>query len=238
MNTVTVHTRGQGPFSPYIIAIAFAMILFGFYGTLLPLGLAGILGFAVFGLLWALFLGFIADRLMRREVWHQRLANASLFVSIIAIGLMIGGGAMYIFMMSEVLDEPSTTYAVLSALMQPSVPFYIIINTTLELFIMLFVVFFNWNVDPKRRVFSLIGVGLYLVMRIWTYLVYAETRLDISTHTLSAADVEWFKRTLATDYRAILELISQSFFILAAMIPARSIRDGEKVEPNRTDLQR
>lgn len=228
MKSVTVHTRSQRPFSPYIIAIPFAMIIFGFYGTFLPFGLLGILGFAVFGLLWALFLGFIANRLMRREAWRERLANGSVFVSIIAIGLMVGAGAMYIFMMSAVLDEPSTTYAVLSALMQPSVPFYIIINTTLELFIMLFVVFFNWNVDRKRRIFSLIGVGLYLGMRIWTYLVYAETRLDISTHTLSAADVEWFKRTLATDYRAILELISQGFFILAAMIPARSIRNRER----------
>jgi len=219
----SVNARSQSPFSPYIIAMPFAMILFGFYGTFLPFGLLGILGVAVVGLLWARFLGFIAHRLMRREAWREWLANASLFVSIIAIGLMVGGGSMYIFMMSEVLDEPSTTYAVLSALMQPSVPFYIIINTTLELFIMLFVVFSNWDADPKRRVFSLIGVGLYLVMRIWTYLVYAETRLEISTHTLSVADVEWFKQTLATDYRALLELVSQGFFILAAMIPARSM---------------
>jgi amino acid transporter len=174
------------------------MIIFGFYGTFLPFGFLGILGFAVVGLLWALFLGFIANQLMRREAWRERLANASLFVSIIAIGLMVGGGAMYIFMMSAVLDEPSTTYAALSALMQPSVPFYILINTLLELFIMLFVVFFNWDVDRRRRSFSLIGAGLYLVMRIWTYLVYAETRLAISTQTLSAADVEWFKRTPQT----------------------------------------
>lgn len=227
MDIVTVNARSQGGFSPRIIAIIFAMIIFGFYGTFLPFGLLGILGCAVVGLLWALFLGFITNRLMLGEAWREQLANASLFISIIAIGLMVGGGAMYILMMSAVLNEPSTTYAVLSALMQPSVPFYIFINTTLELFIMLFVVFFNWNVDRKRRVFSLIGVGLYLVMRIWTYLVYAETRLAISTQTLSAADVEWFTRTLATDYRAILELISQGFFILAAMIPARSIRDKE-----------
>jgi hypothetical protein len=228
MNIVTVNARSQGRLSPYIVAMPFAMILFGFYGTFLPFGLLGILGCAVVGLLWAVFLGFITNRLMLREAWREKLANASLFISIIAIGLMVGAGAMYIFMMSAVLDEPSMTYAALSALMQPSVPFYIIINTTLELFIMLFVVFFNWNVDPKRRVFSLIGVGLYLVMRIWTYLVYAETRLAISTQTLSASDVEWFKRTLATDYRAILELISQGFFILAIMIPARSTRDRER----------
>ena len=228
MNDVTVHKRNQGRLSPYMIAVPFAMILFGFYGTFLPFGLLGILGFAAAGLLWALFLGFIANRLMRREAWHAWLANTPVFVSIIAIGFMAGGGSMYIFMMYAVVDEPSTTYAILSALMQPSVPFFIIINTLLELFVMLLVIFFNWNVDPKRRSLSLIGVGLYLAMRVWTYLVYAETRLAISTQPLSAADVEWFKRTLATDYRAILELISQGFFILAAMIPVRSMGDMER----------
>ena len=112
--------------------------------------------------------------------------------------------------------------------MQPAVPYYIVINSLLELFIMLLVVFFNWNVDHRRRSFSLIAVGLYLVIRVWTYLVFAETRLDISNQTLSAADVEWFKRTLATDYRPILELITQGFFILAALVPVRSIRDRER----------
>jgi hypothetical protein len=65
-------------------------------------------------------------------------------------------------------------------------------------------------------------------MRIWTYLVFAETRLAISTQTLSPADVEWFTRTLATDFRAVLELISQGFFILGAMIPARSNSERER----------
>jgi len=228
MKTITVQARSQGPFSPYMIAVPFAMILFGFYGTFLPFGFLGILGFAVVGLLWALFLGFIANRLIRREAWHAWLANAPVFVSIIAIGLLAGGGFMYGFMMNAAVEESSNTYALLSALMQPAVPYYIVINTPLELFIMLLVVFFNWNVDPKRRIYCLIGVGLYLVMRIWTYLVYAETRLGISTHALSAADVEWFKQTLTSDYRGILELITQGFFIIAAMIPVRSIRDRER----------
>ena len=228
MNIVTVDAKSQGRFSPHIVAIIFSMILFGFYGTFLPFGILGMLGCAVVGLLWALFLGFLANRLMLREAWHKQLANMSLFVSIIAIGLLAGAGFMYGFMMSAVLDEPSTTYAVLSALMQPAVPYYIVINTPLELFIMLFVVFFNWNVDRKRRIFSLIGVGLYLLMRVWTYLVFAETRLEISTHVLSAADVDWFKRTMATDFRGILELITQGFFVVATMIPVRSTGDKER----------
>jgi hypothetical protein len=227
MDTITVDLRNKGRFSPYIAAVPFAVIIFGFYGTFLPFGLLGIAGFAVVGLLWGLFLGLIANRLMRREVWRDRLANATILVSIIATGLLAGGGFMYTFMMFAAVEEPSTTYAILSALMQPAVPYYVVINSLLELFVMLFVVFFNWRVDGKRRTFSLTGVGLYLVMRIWTYLVYAETRLAISTQALSMADVEWFRRTLATDYRPVLELVTQAFFILAALVPAHSIRDSE-----------
>src|SRR5690606_9101597 len=130
--------------------------------------------------------GLAAQPLMRRATWHKRLANASVFVSIMAVGPMAGAGYMYIAMMLAAVAEPSMTYAGLSALMQPAVPFYIVLNSLLELLVMLLVVFSNWHVDRKRRMYSLIGVGLYLVMRIWTYLVYAEMRLEISTHTLSA----------------------------------------------------
>jgi hypothetical protein len=224
MSTITVSTRSRVRYSPNTVAVPFAMILFGFYGTFLPYGLPGIVGFAAVGFLWALFLGFIASRLMRREAWRERLSNSPLFVGIIALGLMAGGGLMYTFMMSAAVGESSTTYAILSALMQPAVPYYIVLNTLLELFVMLFIIFFNWDVDRRHRIFSLIGVGLYLVIRIWTYLVYAETRLTISTQTLSPADVVWFQRTLATDFRPILEVISQGFLTLALLSPVRSLR--------------
>lgn len=228
MDTTTANTRkGLDRYGPYVLAIPFAAILFGFYGTFLPFGLLSIAGFALGGVLWALLLGFVANRVMRRETWRQRLANGSLFVSIIALGLMIGGGLMYILMMFEAVNEPSTTYATLSALMQPAVPYFIVINTLLELFIMLLVLFSNWNEDRRRRNYALIGVGLYLVIRIWTYLVYAENRLTISTETLSLADVEWFTRTLSTDYRVGLELIAQASLILAAMVPFQAARNRE-----------
>jgi hypothetical protein len=41
------------------------------------------------------------------------------------------------------------------------------------------------------------GVTVYFAMRVWTYLVFAEARLDIARHTLSQTDVEWFRQTLA-----------------------------------------
>jgi hypothetical protein len=222
MDTVNVLERGQDRLSPYFVAIPFAMVLFGFYGTFLPFGFLGIAGFALVGALWALALGFVAKRLMQRQAWSRWLPNAPLFLAIIAIGFMAGGGVMYIFMMLSVLEVPATTYAILSALMQPAVPFFILINTALELLVMLLIVFLNWDAGRRRRWFSVAGVGLYLLMRIWTYLVYAETRLAISNQPLSAADVEWFRSTLVVDYRAVIELVSQGFLILAAMNPVRS----------------
>jgi hypothetical protein len=215
-------------FGPYLVVVPFTTIVFALsYGIVLQFGLLGIIGFASVGFLWALFLGFIVKLLMRREAWIGLLANAPLFLGIIATGLLMGGGLVYIFMMDAALDEPSTTYAVLSALMKPAVPYYIVLNSLMELFIIPFVVFLNWNTNPKRRTYIIIGVVLYFVMRVWTYLVFAPTRLEISARTLSAADVEWFKQTLATDYRVILILITQAFFILAAFIP---VKGGGKQE--------
>jgi hypothetical protein len=226
MNTVAVGTKSQGRFGPYLVAVPFATILFGFYGTFTPFGPLGILGFAVAGVLWALLLGFIAERLMRREAWRGWLANAPVFLGVIATGLMIGGGTMYASLTSAALDEPSMTYAVLSALMKPAVPFYIILNTLMELFLVSLAVFGNWDTSPRRRTLILVGAMAYLAMRVWTYLVYAETRLVISQQPLSQADVEWFKRTLATDFRIVLNLVTNVSFLLAAFVPVNAFREA------------
>ena len=212
--------RRLGRFGPHLVAVPFLTVMFGVYGTLLPFGFLSILGGALIGLLWALVLGFLASRLVRRDAWRARLANAPLFLGIIALGLMIGGGFMYASMMDAALNESSTTYAVLSALMQPAVPFYIALNSAMEMLLVGLIVFWNWNTGPRRRALVLAGVAAYFATRTWTYLVFAETRLDISLQTLSAADVEWFRDTLATDFRVVLEVIAQACFMLAAFVPA------------------
>lgn len=132
---------------------------------------------------------------------------------------------MYLSMMSEALNEPSTTQAVLSALMQPAVPFFIILNTLMELLVISLIVFWNWDTSLNRRTLILIGVLVYFVHRIWTQLVYAEPRLEITLRPLSEADIEWFKQTLTTDYRVVLNSIIYVCFLLAAFIPVR-LRPG------------
>jgi hypothetical protein len=106
--------------------------------------------------------------------------------------------------------------------MQPTVPYYIVVNTLMEALIIPLVVFLNWHI-PTRRALILIAVFVYFVMRVWTYITYGEMRLEISTHPLSTADVEWFKETLRNDYRGVLNMITQVAFILTAFVPARRI---------------
>ena len=105
--------------------------------------------------------------------------------------------------------------------MWPAVPFFIALNSTMEILLVGLLVFCNWDSYPRRRTLIILGVATYFVMRVWTYLVFAEVRLDIAQHALSPADVEWFKATLAMDLRVVLNLISYICLVLAAK-PARS----------------
>jgi hypothetical protein len=90
LGTFTVNNIFQR-FGAYLVVVPFTIIVFAFsYGILLPFGPLGVIGFAFVGVLWALFLGFITKRLMRREVWGRLLANAPVFLGIIATGLPYG----------------------------------------------------------------------------------------------------------------------------------------------------
>ena len=75
---------------------------------------------------------------------------------------------------------------------------------------------------------SIDSVLAYFVMRIWIYLVFAETRLEISQRTLTPADVEWFKQTLAGDFRLVLNNITYVYLLLGAFLPARSNGNNEE----------
>jgi hypothetical protein len=218
----TEKTGGLKRFGSYLVAVPIATIIFSLASLALQLGAPGMFGGAVVGFVWSLSLGLIAGRLSRRESWRQPLANAPVLLAIIASGLLIGGGLMYGFLMNAALREPSTTYATLSALMQPTVPYFIVVNTLMEVLVIPLAVFLNWHI-PKRRRLILIAVMVYFAMRVWTYLTYAPARLDISTHPLSTAEVEWFEETLKADYRGVLNVITHVAFILAAFVPSRRV---------------
>ena len=220
-----IRANNRNRVGPYLVVVPILMIILGFYGRMfLGSALLGTAAGAVAGLLWALITGFGAAWLMRH--WRSRVrANTPLFLAILAIGLMTGAGLMYGWMMAAALNEPSTTGAALSALMWPAVPFYIVLNSAIELLLLALLVFWNWDTDWRRRALIVAGVAVYFVMRLWTYLVFAEARLDIASHTLSAADIEWFKQTLASDFRIALNVAIFAFLLMAACIPPWQVRD-------------
>jgi hypothetical protein len=226
-------------FGPLLVTVPFLATIFAMYARqFVPFG-AGILGGVFVGVLWALLLGGLASGLARWSGWRTGLANTPVFLAIAATGLMIGGGYMYASMMNEALAEPTLTYAVLGALMQPAVPFYIVLNSALELVLIALTVHWNWRVGSTRRSLLLAGAAAYFAVRVWTYLVYAENRLEITQHTLSDADVSWFQQTLATDFRIWLNAVVFVCFLLAAFIPpfgltaSRSILSGDRLPARR-----
>jgi hypothetical protein len=211
---------------PYLVVAPMLMIILGFYGKMfLGAGILAAAAGAVAGLLWALVTGFGAASIMRH--WRSSVrANTPLFLAIITIGLMTGGGLMYAWMMAAALSEPSTSSTVLSALMWPAVPFYIVLNSAMELFLLSLVVFWNWDTHRRRRMLIVAGVAVYFVMRVWTYLVFAETRLDIASHTLSRSDIEWFRQTLSGDFRIVLNILVFALLLIAACIPPWRMREN------------
>jgi hypothetical protein len=189
-----------GEFSPYLVATPLVTLMFAFYGRVMPFGALGYVGGALAGFVWSLVAGVVSSWLSQDATIATLTADAVLFACVIVAGSLVGGGVLYLLLFWSVLREPSTTYAALSALMRPTVPFFIALNSA------------------RRRWVIVIAVGIYVVHRAWTYLVYAERRLAAGTSPLSEADVEWYTRTLATDYRVVLNAIIFALFTAAAFL--------------------
>jgi hypothetical protein len=207
-----------GEFSPYLVATPLVTLMFAFYGRVMPFGALGYVGGALAGFVWSLLAGAVSSWLSQDATIAALSADAVLFACVIVAGSLVGGGVLYLLLFWSVLREPSTTYAALSALMRPTVPFFIALNSAMEILFVPLVVFLNWNTEARRRWVIVIAAGIYVVHRAWTYLVYAERRLATGTSPLSEADVEWYTRTLATDYRVVLNAIIFALFTVATFL--------------------
>jgi hypothetical protein len=141
-----------------------------------------------------------------------------LFCCIIDSGILAGSGFLYVLVFGSALREPSLTNAVLSAMMRPTVPYYIALNSVMEVLFVPLVLFLNWDIAPARRWVVAAAAAVYVLQRAWTYIVYAERRLATGTAPLSQEDVAWFRQTLATDYRTVLNLVVMVLFAAAAFL--------------------
>jgi hypothetical protein len=209
---------------PHVIAVPATAVVAGLASTALHLGLAGIVGGLILGAVWTSLLGLITAQVQARERWRTWAANAPVFAGIVASGVMVGGGLMYGLLMNA---AAGASPEVLSAMMQPTIPFFIVLNTPLEWLVVPGALFSNWHV-PSRRRLLVVAAAVYYVMRVWTYLFYAGTRMEIAAAPLSAEALGWFLRTMNVDYRGVLNAVVHALFIAAAFVPASSSEHRER----------
>lgn len=206
------------PTWPYLVSVPATAVVVALGSIGLGLGMPGIVAGATLGFVWSIGLGLAVSRFIHAQAWRRRLANGSIFLCILANGVMLGGGLMYVLMMRAAVDAP---LAVLSAMMQPAIPFFIVLNTPLELLLVPGAMFANWH-SERRRPLIVCGALSYYALRIWTYLVYVPARMEIASRSLTPSDVEWFQRSLSVDYRPLLVAVVLTAFTATAFRPETS----------------
>ncbi|GAA4499619.1 hypothetical protein GCM10023191_046830 [Actinoallomurus oryzae] len=206
--------------SPYAVAVPLLVISEGLSLRSTGMGAAALLVGAVAGLLWALLLGLVAGWAGATPERGTRTENALIFCGVICAAFLCCGGVMMILLMGAALEEPSTTYQTLSAMMAPTLPYFIVGNTAMELFIVPAALFVCRR-GGRRRSLIVSAALVYFASRVWTYLVYAQRRTETATGRLSADDVRWYKATLVVDYRVVLLGAVLVLFAAAAFLPAR-----------------
>ncbi|MFD0684705.1 hypothetical protein [Actinomadura fibrosa] len=227
------YLKRAGWSSPYTVAVPLLVVAEALSLRSSGMGAAGLPLGAVAGLLWALLAAFVAKRIGRKPERRARAEDVLVFCGVICAAFLCCGGVMMILLMGAALDEPSTTYRTLSAMMAPTLPYYIAGNSVMELFIVPATIFVGWRAG-RRRVLLVSAALVYFASRVWTYLVYAQRRTDTATGTLSAEDVRWYKETLVVDYRVVLLGVVLILFTAAALLPARQWARSQPGDDPRT----
>jgi hypothetical protein len=170
---------------------------------------------------WALAIGSVAIWIKRREALSAWVEDGLIALGTTAMSLFAFGGAVGLMMMSLALDSSSITGESMMRMFLPSIPIAIAANVPTELVVFPLLLILGWRTGP-RRILIVGAAGLYLVHRIWSYLVFVSDRLDFadaeqSTTPLTDAERERFTAGLhLDDPRWILNLAIFAAFLLAA----------------------
>ena len=177
---------------PYVLAAVFVVVTQTLsLAQFLPVSVAVLVGSA-----WAVLVCFAASRIVRRPRLSARAENVLIFSGIVLMGVFAFGGAVGILMLNTALDSGSVTGETMMAMFATSIPIAIAANVPTELIVVPLLLVLCWR-PGARRVSILVAAGLYLALRIWTYLVFAGDRLDFeatahSTAVLSPAERRQF----------------------------------------------
>jgi hypothetical protein len=170
--------------APLVPVMVFTAVVTGWcnLSEVMPAALALALGAG-----WGAAIGLLGLWVQRRARLGAWLEDG--FVSLAAIGFAFAGcgGLMAILMLNGTMDSPSLTGQTLQSTFMPSIPYYVVVNSILELLIIPMMIAVGRR-PGARRVPILAAAGLYFLMRVWTYLAFVPNRLGLaeSDHTAQA----------------------------------------------------
>jgi hypothetical protein len=202
---------------PLVLAVSFTTVVEGLgLAEFLPLPVALLAGAG-----WGAAIGLLATWVGTRARLRAWAEDALVFVGVVAMAFFAFGGATGILLYTSALDSPSLTGQTLVTMFLPSIPLAILGNVPTELFVVPGLLVLGWR-KGTRRILIVGAAGLYLVHRVWTYLVFASDRLDFadterSTEPLTAAQRQQFAADLhLDDPRWMLNLVIFALLLLAA----------------------
>jgi hypothetical protein len=214
-----------GRLGPFLVVVPALVVVGGLgFSTLGGFSAALVAGGVALG--WALFLGFIARRLARSESRRAAMANGSLFLITLAMGLMAGGGLPYQLLLSAGLSTPSTTFTMIHPpFSDTSNVFIITMNSLMEWLLIPAALFLNWHI-PKRRTLIVIAAAAFYAMRVWSYIYFVPNIFEFGAlppdGPFSAEVVERFRMWVNLNWLriALQEVLTYLLFLLAAFVPA------------------
>jgi hypothetical protein len=216
--TMTPTGRTRDWLVPTVLVVLFTALITGWFNLsqVMPLPLAVLAGAA-----WGVLLSWAASRLSRHPTMGAWLEDV--FVSLGTVGFAFAGcgGLMAILLLDGALDSSSVTGETLESTFLPAIPYYIIVNSILEILIIPGVIAVSWRPGP-RRVLILAGAALYFAMRVWTYLAFVPARLswadeDHAAQVLTAVERRQAVQDLMlNDPRWALLLVMMAIFLVAA----------------------
>jgi hypothetical protein len=200
---------------PYYLVVPFSALITGLFnlGEFLPWPIAILLGAT-----WGILAGLIAHR-----IHHRKAEDALIALGAAGFAFAGCGGLMAILLLKGALTSTSLTGDALEQMFLPSIPYYIAVNSILEILVIPLILYVGWR-PGRRRILIVAAAGLYFAMRVWTYIAFVPARLgwadsDHSTQPLTPAErSQAFDDLMLNDPRWIMLLVMFALLLLAALL--------------------
>lgn len=203
-------------FQPFYVAVPFSTIVTGLaMSNNFPFPVALLVGAA-----WGIALGLVATWIKRKATLSAWLEDAFVMLGATAIAFSAGGGILALLVLESALGSPSLTGETLVQMFLPMIPFYIIVNSSMELLIIPGLLYLGWRAG-KRRILIVVVAALFFALRVWSYLAFVPNRLAFAelagkgTPFTPAERQQAFIDLQLDDPRAILGLPILAVILLA-----------------------